>query len=180
MKVYVSTYGKYNSGSIDGKWLNLDDYKSKGEFITACRKLHSDEPFPEFMFQDYQYSKDNAWEESLYSEIQISAEYWRIKEYLKESNTDAEIFSAYVNCLDTYESKHLSTKDVDDCNELFIGCYESDDVFAESMAEEDDDYNNIPERYALHIDWEGIARDDKFNGEFMSSNGYYFRGIKYL
>src|SRR5690606_41483633 len=30
--IYVGTYGKYNAGSIFGKWLNLSDYADKEEF----------------------------------------------------------------------------------------------------------------------------------------------------
>ena len=29
MKLYVGTYAKYNSGSLAGDWLNLDDYSNK-------------------------------------------------------------------------------------------------------------------------------------------------------
>ena len=30
-KVYVGTYGKYNSGSIEGKWVDLTDFDCKEE-----------------------------------------------------------------------------------------------------------------------------------------------------
>ena len=40
LRVYVGTYGKYNSGSIDGQWLNIKDYKSVDDFYIACRELH--------------------------------------------------------------------------------------------------------------------------------------------
>ena len=42
-KIYVGTYGKYNAGSILGKWFDLTDYSDKNEFNEACRKLHKDE-----------------------------------------------------------------------------------------------------------------------------------------
>ena len=51
-KVYVGTYKKYNEGSIAGGWLDLADYPSYKEFLTACRKLHKNERDPEFMIQD--------------------------------------------------------------------------------------------------------------------------------
>ena len=31
-KVYVGTYSKYNNGSIQGDWLDLEDYNNKAEF----------------------------------------------------------------------------------------------------------------------------------------------------
>jgi hypothetical protein len=51
-RVYVGTYKKYNEGSLAGAWLNLGDYSSYGEFLTACRKVHKNESDPEFMIQD--------------------------------------------------------------------------------------------------------------------------------
>lgn len=51
-RVYVGTYGKYNSGSIAGGWLDLADYKTYSDFLAACRKLHKGEHDPEFMIQD--------------------------------------------------------------------------------------------------------------------------------
>jgi antirestriction protein len=52
--IYVGTYGKYNSGSIEGAWLKLRDYKTIDEFYAACKKLHSNEHDPELMFQDFE------------------------------------------------------------------------------------------------------------------------------
>lgn len=52
-KVYVGTYAKYNNGSIAGKWINLEKFKSYDEFVEECRKVHKNERDPEFMIQDY-------------------------------------------------------------------------------------------------------------------------------
>lgn len=51
-RVYVGTYGKYNSGSIAGGWLDLSNYASYGDFLKACKNLHKNERDPEFMIQD--------------------------------------------------------------------------------------------------------------------------------
>lgn len=53
-KCYVGTYGKYNSGSIEGAWLDLADYATHSEFVAACRELHKNESDPEFMIQDWE------------------------------------------------------------------------------------------------------------------------------
>lgn len=66
--VYVGTYGKYNAGSIEGKWLPLKNYASKQEFENACKELHKDEAEPEFMFQDYENIPDMYIEESYISD----------------------------------------------------------------------------------------------------------------
>lgn len=51
-KVYVGTYKKYNEGNLAGAWLDLSNYGSYAEFVTACKKLHGDERDPELMIQD--------------------------------------------------------------------------------------------------------------------------------
>ena len=56
--VYVGTYGKYNSGSLDGEWVDLIQFSNKEEFYECCRALHEDEPDAEFMFQDWEYIPD--------------------------------------------------------------------------------------------------------------------------
>lgn len=53
-KCYVGTYGKYNGGSIDGAWLDLDAYETYADFVKACRSLHKNEHDPEFMIQDWE------------------------------------------------------------------------------------------------------------------------------
>ena len=52
-RLYVGTYAKYNSGSIEGEWLDLEDYSDRASFLDACRVLQSDEADPEIMFQDF-------------------------------------------------------------------------------------------------------------------------------
>lgn len=79
MKLYVGTYAKYNSGSLFGSWLDLDKYANAEEFEAACRRLHSDERDPEFMFQDVEIDPGCDWQEGLYSESSISREYWSLK-----------------------------------------------------------------------------------------------------
>ena len=36
-RIYVGTYGKYASGSIAGRWLNLEDYADRDAFLDAGR-----------------------------------------------------------------------------------------------------------------------------------------------
>jgi len=59
-RIYVGTYAKYNSGSIAGKWLDLEDYSDKEAFLEACAELHKDE-IPENLrsYFDYEaYARD--------------------------------------------------------------------------------------------------------------------------
>ena len=95
MKLYVGTYAKYNAGSIAGKWLDLDKFKNGKEFEAACRRIHSDESEPEFMFQDVETDPGCDWQEGLYSEGSIPWDYWRLKKEfqskpMRRKSKDAE------------------------------------------------------------------------------------------
>ena len=94
-RVYVGTYGKYNSGSIDGAWLDLSDYSSLEEFYEAARELHKDEEDPEFMFQDHEGIPDGMVSEShLDPEF---FEYQRVTSDWDEDTRDAfETFMEYM------------------------------------------------------------------------------------
>lgn len=83
--VYVGTYGKYNSGSIAGKWLKLSKYDSKNEFLAACKRLHRNEQDPEFMFQDYENIPESMIDESF-----ISDEIWAVFEILKKYDANRQ------------------------------------------------------------------------------------------
>lgn len=77
-RLYVGTYAKYNNGSIEGGWLDLDDYNDSEEFLAACRELHEDEADPEFMFQDFE-----GFPKSLYSESMSERELDTIFEHIE-------------------------------------------------------------------------------------------------
>lgn len=82
---YVGTYGKYASGSIAGKWLQLSKYESKNEFLQVCKRLHKDESDPEFMFQDYENVSD-----SMIGESFISDEIWKVLAVLKKYDANRQ------------------------------------------------------------------------------------------
>ena len=80
--VYVGTYSKYNDGSIDGKWLNLENYKDEDEFYAAARELHKDEEDPELMFQDFE-----NFPKRFYGESSLAKELW---DWLELNEDDRE------------------------------------------------------------------------------------------
>ena len=88
--VYVGTYGKYNGGSIAGKWLKLSKYESKNEFLQACRRLHKDESDPEFMFQDFENIPDSMVEEEKFFASRIFVKR-RISRNLEKQQRDARL-----------------------------------------------------------------------------------------
>lgn len=82
-RVYVGTYGKYNSGNIYGDWMRISDYPTKASFYAACRELHKDEKDPELMFPDHENIP-----EGMISESSISDEVWHVINSIKKYNLD--------------------------------------------------------------------------------------------
>ena len=79
MKVYVGTFRKYNEGSIEGAWIDLDKFANYEEFIAACRKLHADETDPELMIQDVENDGED-WQAGFTGELTSDyKDYWTIK-----------------------------------------------------------------------------------------------------
>ena len=106
--IYVGTYGKYNSGSIQGSWLKLRDYKTLEEFYTACKKLHDNEYDPEFMFQDWE-----SIPEIFISESWIDPMFFDLLNW--HENIDLEAFYDYL------DNVHGSIKATDEISELIEG-----------------------------------------------------------
>jgi len=138
--LYVGTYHKYNSGSIFGKWLDLEDYTDPEEFYAACKKLHKDEEDPEFMFQDYE-----DFPSSLYSE---SGGVNAIYAYIDLDDHDREIIDAY--------DEQLDADGYQDVIDRFYGFYDSLEDFAYEYVE---NCMEIPESMANYFDYEKFGRD---------------------
>ena len=156
-RVYVGTYGKYNAGSIKGKWLDLKDYNDKEEFMKACQELHADEDDPEFMFQDHE-----GVPSQFIGESWIDEKFW---DYLN-SDIDDDVKEAYMELFGEWNE--------DQCNERYEGKFRSDEDYAEDRCESCGILESIPENLRFYFDFEKYARDMSYNGEFMEENGHYF------
>ena len=155
-KIYVGTYAKYNNGSIAGAWLTLSDYADKDEFLEACAKLHEDEDDPEFMFQD-----TDGEHFGMITESDIDDDLFELVHSLDED--EAEIYAAYRKNFDGSWS---------DCQYRYSGSYESDEAFAEEMAEQCGDYPRQVSWPYTCIDWEWAARELMY--DYIEENGHYF------
>lgn len=150
-KVYVGTYAKHNAGSIKGAWLDLEDYSDAEEFISACLKLHSDEPDPELMFQDFE-----GFPREFYSESMIKPGLW---EWLELSEDERNIWAAYqdgVNASGTAE----------DAKEAFSGIADTKQAFAEQLWDDCGMTEQVPEFARSYIDFEAVARDLDLSGDY--------------
>lgn len=151
MKLYVGTYSKYNSGSLFGQWLDLDDYDTKDDFLEACNELHKDESDPELMFQDC--DCENELERKFYSESYIDESYWDYKEALKQSCLNADIVAEYLSL----NSLEPCKEHIEQADENYHGCYSSRAAFAEELFESD--VQNLSPILANNIDWDSVAEE---------------------
>ena len=167
MKLYVGTYGKYNNGSIDGEWLDLNDFESIDEFYEKCHEIHQDENDPEFMFQDYE--ADEEWESNFYSECSISPVYWELQELKNEYGED--YFNIYMQYMD--ENSIEFTKDnLKDTSDRFLGLYQTREDFVESSIE--NDIGKIPNYIRNYIDLSKMANDwELCDYSFLETNQYW-------
>ena len=148
LRVYVGTFGKYNRGSLAGKWLNIKDYKNVDEFDKACRQLHSNEYDPEFMFQDWEYIPNKfiggGWIDP------------KLFELIHHPNMEHMDINALWDFLDDVDFTNLETYEI---IEKFEECYRGYwDSFREFAYEE---FGKCPHgcHCENYIDWDKYAHD---------------------
>lgn len=154
-KVYVGTYCKYNNGSIEGDWLDLEDYDDKEDFIKACLELHSDEDDPELMFQD--------WEEipSRYiTESSIDEDLW---EWLKLSEDERAIVTTYFEEVDESASPEHAL-------EAYDGEHDSEEDWAREFWDQTGMASELPKHAQNYIDYKSFANDARLGGDIVFVN----------
>lgn len=161
MKIYVSTYKKYNEGSLYGNWFDLEDYDDLYEFYMACRDFHNDEEDPEFMFQDYEEIPDN-----LIGESWIDQEIYQLLNF----NGDLEALLSFIS-LGNYNS--LSDY-IEAFNYSYVTKLEScnDELTALGIWAAEDGCYDIPNELDDIVDYEKIGA--KIQYDYNIVNGYLF------
>lgn len=159
MRIYVGTYAKYNAGSIEGKWLDIDDYADKDAFYEACAELHADEDDPEFMFQDWE-----GIPKGMVSECSVDEGVWELAEAYDDHGEDA--VKAYLYLFDGWNE--------DDFNERYHGEHSSWRDMAEELLEGTGELNEIPERLRYYFDYDAYARDMRLGGDMCEQDGHFF------
>lgn len=158
-RVYVGTYAKYNSGSIKGAWLDLDDYSDKDSFIEACRELHKDESDPELMFQDHEGVPDG-----MMSESHISDDVW---DWLALDDDEKELLTVYREHIDLLG-------DFETARDAFLSKgHNTEADWAEEWLRESGGLEGVPAHLENYIDFEAYARDARLAGDvsFVRHNG---------
>lgn len=156
-RVYVGTYAKYNNGSIEGKWVDLDDFSDYDEFIEYCKEeLHSDEEEPELMFQDYE-----NFPEKYYGESSLKPELWDYIEKVKDYDKDI---------VDAVIEEGYSLDHVDDA--MFYSDCDTRADFAARFIDETGGVENLGrETLESYFDYDSYGRDLEMDGSLVRVNG---------
>ena len=159
-RIYCGTYGKYNNGSIYGKWFDLTDYNNLDELYIAFKEYHNKENDPEFMFQDWENIPSH-----LISEGWLDSEIYELINYY-----DSELIMDYLEYSGSFSSiKQL----IEEAEEHSRGNFNNLLDYAEH--EFGELYlHNVPESIQHYIDYKSYEHDMKLSGVWISENGNVF------
>ena len=165
IKVYVGTWGKYNGGSLDGKWVDLSDFVSPEEFKNYCKKLHADDPDAELMFQDVE---GPAWVRSVISEYGMNYEMvwgWLALDDYEKPVVDGYIELYGIDGFDDFDDLVTSAQDA------YMGGEGQDfDDWVQEFFSETMGYMKVSEFMDKHYNW--IDFDNA--KMYMENDGHYY------
>lgn len=142
IQVYVGTYKKYNESSLFGKWMELDSYSDKEDFLEACRELHKDEVDAELMFQDHE-----GIPEGMINESWVSEDVWT---WLEMDEHERNAIQAYKDDIDqSADNQYILDR--------LITTAESFKDYADELA--DELLSVAPKFLKDYFDYESFARD---------------------
>jgi hypothetical protein len=161
MRVFVSTYGIYNSGRLSGEWVDLEDFDSYNEFIDYCIELFDGESEVELMFQD----RDSDVPDWAYSKYEINENLW---EYLSLSDED----KLKVNFL--YEYLNY---DIKEALRFYDNVTFYENMTLKEVAEELVDegfFGDVSDKLKYYIDFEKLAKDLELDDYYETPDGVFF------
>ena len=167
--VYVGTYGKYNSGSLRGVWLDLTTFADYDEFLAVCRYIHRDEADPEFMAQDFTDFPREWYTEGFMSEREFDV----IQEFAKLDDDDKEAFEVYVAA---FGSSRDDVSIFDNFREAYQGKWDSEEDFTYNLVDEIGFLQGVPDSVANYFDYAAFARD-LFIDDYYFDSGFVFRRL---
>lgn len=172
-QIYVGTYAKYNNGSIEGEWVDLEIYDNKDDFYEYCKELHNDEDDAEFMFQDYEYIP-----KKLISECSVSDKLFDYIEAIKDmEDTTIEALGFFLDDKDINEDtdfEELIEEFSDEYQGYFDGSEGAEVEFTYQYIEEHGILDGIPEKLQYYFDYEKYA-NDLFINDYVEHDGHVFR-----
>ena len=139
--VYVGTYHKYNCGSLDGAWVDLESFHNVRELMKFLYRLHADEAEPEFMVQDYM-----NFPRRFYSESMNEHDFAELYDWIHLDTEEREMCAEYWKEIDESAS-------VDEISDRLVYSGDSNEYFDELADEALSDYN-VPNFLQFCFDYE--------------------------
>ena len=174
-KIYVGTYGQYNSGSLFGKWFDLTDYADLKEFLQDCFEFHRNELDPELMFQDWENIPD-----FLISECSLHKEAFAYFEATCEMDDEtAEAFEIYCNQINYWPSNGYELEDqIESFRESYQGFFggggkDATLEYAYQYVEGTGLLSGVPQALERYFDYEAFAKDLLLEG-YSEHEGHIF------
>ena len=156
--VYVSTYHKYNNGSLAGMWINLAAFSDSDELHEFLRRLHADEKEPEFMIQDFENIPKAFYGES-------GCDWGKIYEWLELDEDERQM------CLEYWDEVDSGAKDMQDIIDRMV--YEGDaNDYYDELADEMISCISGSETLKLYFNYEAWRRDCGF--DYHETEHYVF------
>lgn len=169
IRLYVGTYKKYNEGSLFGEWVELTDYSSIEELYQHFAELHSDEDDPEYMFQDWEAPELFK---NMIGESYLNENIYEAIEAIQNASYEMEVYEAYAYCFGAGDD---IAELIENAEESYQGEFDSDEDFAEEMAERCGMIDKDVKWPYTCIDWEWAARELMY--DYSEHKGHYFRCI---
>jgi antirestriction protein len=170
-KIFLTDYASYNEGTQFelGHWVNLEDFEDAEELNEYINTHFSENGIedPEVMITDFE-----GFPEQFYSESMNFENLYNYFERAEDCAFEVEIIEAFAS-LGNYNVEDTD-QFFDALEESYSGTFDSDEDFAEDMAEQIGfEQSNVWPHNC--IDWERAARDLMY--DYSESNGHYFRSI---
>ena len=171
--VYVGSYAKYNGtfgfeNALFGAWLDLTTFADYEEFCAAVRWLHRDEGdnlVP--MYQDYENFCDCWYSESCLDEDTFDL----ILQYADLDDDERRAFDAYIE----NKGSGRDAEVFDDFRDKYVGEFDSEEEFAEHIADECGMLDKVPESIKQYFNYERFARDLFASDYDFFDNAFVFR-----
>ena len=159
MRIFVESLNAYNSGRMVGDWIRPLDY-SQDNFLKRVEEVTkgADEVF----ITDYEDAPNCG-------EYPNLSDYWQMLHDIRQMR-----FSLNANELMQYVKQHITAdadiatfyRAIDELEDNSLGLYNSIEDFVDESAEHDG-FNQLPERWQWHVDFESYRKALKDSYAFI-------------
>ena len=159
LEVFVTNLGKYNEGTLVGKWLELPT--DNGEIEDTLKKIGIDgEEYEEYFISDYEFEKNNFFEIREYSDVyELNNKMSEIKEL---NETELKVLEILVNSEGLDLEQAMANLDE-------VRIYEENNLYEIGSAMLKSE-REIPDFLDCYIDYEGYAK----NCDIQCYGGTYY------